>query len=717
MKNKILKILSIFMLIVMSVMCLPAATHAAEQTASLFSISETKNMAVAIGYDKQAPSVRFIAPNGAEYGNDAITAGLMSFSDSGDRLYYRIPNAMAGNWSIVYDKGQNKDLDIVYAPYAEAITIQSFSFAVTSDTTLDASFNVTHSKGGNYSYTLWAVVTDGDYVTGKKALTSGSASANQAVSVSAGTDSLTSYGSYRLMLEVKINDGGIEAFDSKVSDAAFAYTNPNTPQAIENFYAEIGTTDDNILLDWSKYKLYCEGYIVSIYEDDAAEPYYISEFESNITSTDILINSSASKLRVELAYKSSGGVVSAPAVKEIDMSMADLLTISDDEITSASQLRVDYNFTAFPGTVKTVIDVNGEIQEAMPEGKGTFSIAIDEFENEVNILWYADENLAFRVHSSVYSDRTAPMLLLYEAASNIRTKEGSYILAGTTDAGCTVTVNGKEVEVKEDGTFSIKLSLNDGMNEFTVTAKSSSGNSSKQTLSIERVAAVIGSDNSVLGIIISYLPLIVSFLIALILCGHIFLSTKLFAKYSEKKGRVPAVFIIASNTFILFAAIFAVAGALLLTANIMDKTVLDSIEFYKAASKSIASAYEMMQKNNALLISAIISFVAMVLMIVLAVVSRRIAAKSPSELPKLFEKKQKTPKKPKPETVKPTQNSMRKAEQKGCPHCGVMNDADSDFCENCGNPMKESGKKKCPHCGFLNDAEAGFCENCGGTLE
>ena len=44
-----------------------------------------------------------------------------------------------------------------------------------------------------------------------------------------------------------------------------------------------------------------------------------------------------------------------------------------------------------------------------------------------------------------------------------------------------------------------------------------------------------------------------------------------------------------------------------------------------------------------------------------------------------------------------------------CPFCGAMNEAESMFCAQCGQPI---GKTACPHCGAEIDPDADFCEVC-----
>lgn len=44
-----------------------------------------------------------------------------------------------------------------------------------------------------------------------------------------------------------------------------------------------------------------------------------------------------------------------------------------------------------------------------------------------------------------------------------------------------------------------------------------------------------------------------------------------------------------------------------------------------------------------------------------------------------------------------------------CPECGAENDAELNFCEQCGSELT----KPCPHCGKPAGAHAAFCGHCG----
>jgi cell division protein FtsL len=65
-------------------------------------------------------------------------------------------------------------------------------------------------------------------------------------------------------------------------------------------------------------------------------------------------------------------------------------------------------------------------------------------------------------------------------------EESQIVLEGNTYAGTKVTVNGKDVSVDKKGKFSTEVSLNEGLNEITITAESQTGKKTEVKKAITR---------------------------------------------------------------------------------------------------------------------------------------------------------------------------------------------------------------------------------------
>lgn len=76
------------------------------------------------------------------------------------------------------------------------------------------------------------------------------------------------------------------------------------------------------------------------------------------------------------------------------------------------------------------------------------------------------------------------------------------------------------------------------------------------------------------------------------------------------------------------------------------------------------------------------------------------------------------------ETYQPVSYHADSDETLACPECGLMNDTDAKFCDQCGNrlngeaPYRQDDDETvfCPTCGLMNDTDARYCDQCGGRL-
>ncbi len=87
----------------------------------------------------------------------------------------------------------------------------------------------------------------------------------------------------------------------------------------------------------------------------------------------------------------------------------------------------------------------------------------------------ASNSLRFRMRW----DRTPPYLVLHTPSKEQEVRGASIEVAGRTEPGATITLNGDPVAVGDDGRFATKLGLVDGANQLVLEAKDSAGNTSR----------------------------------------------------------------------------------------------------------------------------------------------------------------------------------------------------------------------------------------------
>ena len=609
MKKQIARVLLLAMLAVMLFGTAPRA-KAAEETADIFHLDKITHMMVNVTYTADKPTVYFLAPDGAVYDDTAVESGKMRMAESEKVLTYWIPNAMAGQWQIVYDKGNNEKLNIDWTTYVEVVRIRAFTYQVKEDAPdrLEAKLEVGYLNDSWYRYRIYAAVTDETgKVTGTRELCDGTAETNQTAEFTVNISQLATYDQYYLMAEVELKDGDATATDSMLGTTAFGYTNADMPAAMQGVHMEINVTDGTLELDWEDYKVNCGSYVLGVYTDDVSV--YANTFEESVTATRIPIDMNAAKVKVQLGYTTSyGGDVSALLTREVELSHANAVVIETEEITADTRAKIRYDFSAIGGEVDTMI-LLGEVTEMYKlSGSDTMTVALELFDNDLTVCWYLDADTCFTVEKSIYSDNVAPSLKLQEVGGDITTDLDTYILIGSTAPNCTVTVNDVAVEVDASGSFMVELELTEDVNAFTVRATNSLGVSTAQSFRVIRAGAQViteedagdTGDETKGGFgkkLLSFLPLMLAFLAGGIMLAFLLPGPKAYTRRLEEKGKLPAIMWLSGYILTFGDILLAGVTGWSIWRYVSDKQKLSSLEFFDAASTSVADAYEMLEQN------------------------------------------------------------------------------------------------------------------------
>lgn len=603
-----------------------AAVSAETESSLLFTLSETRNMSITVTYDKEKPAIAFISPSGEKYKEGALTGDKMTVKHIEGAINCLIPNAAPGDWYIEYDKLSNTSLDANYAPYAEAIRIESFGIENISENTANVNFEVSYADNPVYQYVIYAAITDKDsHITGKRELAAGSAAAGSLATVDVPLSSLSSYDNYHLMLEVYLDSSGIEVFDTAITNEGFSYTNNTTPVRIDDFYTEINLTEETVLIDWTDYAVsYCDEYIVAVYTpDDLLEPMFSAVYDPGITSTSLNINTTAEFIRIELSYRING-ITSEISRKKIFFNNGIAISISTPEQTSSAQAVIEYDVKS---AINASVSINGDTEEIVLNGSGQFSVSLGEFSNDLQVSYSPEKNVLFIVKNSIYSDRIAPILLLYENKTTITVTEPGYTLVGETEPGCVLTINQEIAALREDGTFLHELALSNGNNEFTVISTDKAGNSSMQKINIRKGsgsanAASNAASNEDPAIPKRYLPLILTFMASIIIVACIFIFSRIYNKQAPN-GRFMAVLSILRNIFLILSPISLIVWAYFVYKRQAASKIINSADYLDLVDQSVQDAYQAIvefERYNKLFIVAcyiVGSFIAVILLLTL----------------------------------------------------------------------------------------------------
>jgi hypothetical protein len=725
MRSAVIKAFGLGLLIALT-LCSGITALAATQTADLFLLSEQSNMAVTIYYDSEKPVVSFIAPNGDTYAEADLRV------ETGDKsVCYYIPNAAPGRWQIVYDKLTNANLDVNWAPYANPIKITDFGFApFGSENNTDVTFTVTSDTDGWYNYAVYAAVTDANgNVSGKRELAKSTANVNQQTTVRVWVDKLQTYDKYHFYLDVWRSEYGLEATDTAVSDGVFSVVNANAPQAVENADVTVDLTESLLTIDWNAYKVWCDEYVLAVFNTaDESEPIYSNAFTADYTSTEILFPPDSEKLRIELSYIQNGAT-SQMLRKDVPINTGVSIGLPQIGVVSAKQANVSYQTDK---TVSATVKVNDRIEQISLNGNGSFSVEIDDFDNEIEISYgIGDEQVVYLLRQTVSVDTTPPMLYLPENDVTLFVTSETFDLAGATEIDCVLTVNGEAVPLNTDGTFLKTLALAIGDNEFIVNSTDPAGNIATQLIVINRAkpGAVAGSTDAPLWE--RYIALIGSFAASIVLLAAVLILTRRYAK-NKLVSRSYAVTAFARAVLGALTALSAGGAAFVIWRYITLKSIVESEKLFDEAKASIAGAYETIKEYglfSGLLLYAVVAFAACAALFAVSVILARTLKRRESR-----KAEPDTSAEPKPESEaapKTADDEAPREEEKRAPSDedsvvtpepatdsalppdGV---SETDIKTSETPPDSEKHEYVCPNCGASYGKPVKFCGKCGGTM-
>lgn len=629
-----------------ALLLLPAlsAPAAAAQQADLITLDRVTDLVVIVGYDTEEPEITFLAPDGTRYAESLDNVRV----DRGEGiLYFHISQAQAGAWRLSYDKKGNQELTINFARDVQAVTVTPPTLERNGDNYLRVTFQADYPEDTVCSYILYAVLTDGGTeVSGQRELGRGQGQTNQPIQANVSLNGLSTYDSYRVLAEVYLESNGVEVFDTAVSAEAFSYQNGSAPAPMENAAITVDLYGGSMSVSWERWRPYgCDGYLLAVFRAGESDPFFFQEFDSGISSCDVLIDGAAGALRVELTYR-RGGISSQTLSRTVDLAMAEWVTIATPENTNAAQARVEYRL---PRPLTVQVETGGRTEQLDLEGEGFFAASLQDGVNQLSVSYSPEEQLTFVTRKEIVCDRVAPVLRLFETGGTIRTGGASYILTGQAELGCQLTVAGEAVALESDGTFMHTLPLSLGENTFEIVLTDPAGNRTVQTLAVERIWSMADSSaapgTAETSPILSWLPLILSAAGGLLV---MLLGLLLFRKGKDGKRHAAATLSVLLGLANLLLAV--TAGFFAYQYFVLSKDV-NSSSFLALAQNSFSQAYELLTRYNRYgliaLSAGIGALILLAVNILLASVrglaKRRAAQKGQEDAPKKKERKQKEP--------------------------------------------------------------------------
>ncbi|QED50155.1 S8 family serine peptidase [Cytobacillus dafuensis] len=164
-----------------------------------------------------------------------------------------------------------------------------------------------------------------------------------------------------------------------------------------------------------------------------------------------------------------------------------ITTPKDAAITNQSTFTVEGQ--ASPATQVHLFNKGKEEATTTAREDGTFSVDVPLQKGENVLTAISSSNQGSTDPSEpvkITLDQEKPELTITKPADGFKTNQKAVTIEGkVTDLHLSeVTINGQKVNVTEDGSYSLRLLLKNGKNEFTVTAKDRAGNETSKRVTI-----------------------------------------------------------------------------------------------------------------------------------------------------------------------------------------------------------------------------------------
>ncbi|MBU0569671.1 hypothetical protein KKB40_02720 [Patescibacteria group bacterium] len=155
-----------------------------------------------------------------------------------------------------------------------------------------------------------------------------------------------------------------------------------------------------------------------------------------------------------------------------------------------NELSVEIKGSTEPG-ITVILFLNNKQEELLTnsEGKFSYKFNLNDGKNSISAMAkdsFGNESRKIEIQEIVFDNKPPELTITKpENGSSFYTaKERQVVIEGTTEEGCSVNINGRQVVVESDGSFAFATTLSEGENDFNVKSQDEAGNTSEQSLSV-----------------------------------------------------------------------------------------------------------------------------------------------------------------------------------------------------------------------------------------
>lgn len=579
--------------------------RAETESARIAEMPGGQDLTVMFSFDRENVDITFISPSGSR-----ISRGDEGLELAEGELWstYRVSGAEKGVWQVEFDRGANSEIQYSVLEEAGGLWIQYVRADGREGEELRVSFRTDCESGDiRYSYELWAVNGEDGSLTDM--LSAGSAQANRDETVTAPLGSLNS-GRYTLRLEVSSREGDAELFDSMTGEE-FEFVNEDLPGAMEGGRVYLDMGNHTCRLDWKDWADYGDkAYRVIV--SGAAGEIYRADLESSVTDTAVVYTVDETVLKISLSCRRKS-LWSEPLVWELDLRNGEALRAPGEEVTGRAQASVEYAVSE-KRTLR--LSVNGEEGEFLLEGSGLLGVSLQPGQNQIYGEFEGENGVVYVLDRLFYYDALPPEILLYDNLDGKTFYEAYVDIIGAVSGG-SLTVNGEEAALGEQGGFCYRLALSPGENVAELKAVDGNGNVSMQVLTLYRESGFAGGKAG--RALREFLPLMGALGASLL----VILLAFLFMRKKERPGEKPERRKERPAKWICAAAVLGILEAGCVWGYVRYSLFVRSVEYLEAAEQSVSKAAEYLRVQRLLGAGAIGGLVLLVLAVVVAVVQAK----------------------------------------------------------------------------------------------
>ena len=482
--------------------------HAKERTT--LTLDESQDVIFTFIYDKEEPQITLVSPDGTKYKKDKDYAKVDRETGG---LYLYIKDASAGDWTINYDKKNNTVLDASIVSWYGAVSIDTLKVSEPKDDVITVQVKVFGIEDDYANYYIYAILPDetgGE--SGQIELSQGSIFNEDNFEEEVSIEQLPD-GIYYIKLEVVVNgEGDVEISDELTSDKAISISGHTKEGNNENIMTVFNEEQGSLYVDWSNARTVdfldkeIDHWLIGVFQNGSM--LYYSTYEKDVTNARINVDmDNPGNFSVSI-YALEQGVICHYSL-EFPWDSGVFVTIETSEITKDGMFAVKYDTGDLD--VFAQVTVGERIENFSWKGASISSMTLDNLKtNEVSVRYGIQKNIYYEITRRISVDAVPPAIDLYGVRETMSTEDKSITLSGRSEKGVTLTINGTQYEVNEDGTFTVTLPVEDGENKFTFVVKDAAENQATRTLVINKNKSKTGNDRG-------YYQLLIAFVATLIL--------------------------------------------------------------------------------------------------------------------------------------------------------------------------------------------------------